>query len=128
MNESELNYIIKHDISNSYIGVEIYKENNNRLSLVCSNDFCKECGRINIVNVITVKSYRNKGIGTIALNEFIEICKKEKFKIITGDIVTIDWNDTGPKKLKSFYEKAGFKVFLNKKLKTGLIIKRLDYD
>lgn len=55
-----------------------------------------------IMNVVTRKDYRNKGVGTILLNELISICKE--FKV---NFIFLEVNEENKPAIK-LYEKVGF--------------------
>ncbi len=55
-----------------------------------------------IMNIVTRKDYRNKGIGTLLLNELISICKEFK-----ANSIFLEVNEDNKPAIK-LYEKAGF--------------------
>lgn len=66
---------------------------------------------VHITNIVTAKSYRNKGLGSIMLNKLIEIAKLET----DIDSITLEVNSNNIPAQK-LYEKYGFKtVGLRKK-------------
>lgn len=56
-----------------------------------------------IMNIVTRKDYRNKGVGTLLLNKLISICKEFKAKSIFLEV-----NEDNRPAIK-LYEKIGFK-------------------
>ncbi len=74
-----------------------------------------------IMNIVTRKDYRNKGIGTLLVNELISICKEFK-----ANSIFLEVNEDNIPAIK-LYEKVGFKnVGIRKnyyKSKNGIVMK-----
>jgi len=62
---------------------------------------------------------QDKGIGSIVLQSFLDICDENKIKKAWGEISEVDWDHVD--KLKNLYEKFGFLVTLNDEKKNGSI-------
>lgn len=79
-----------------------------------------------IMNIVTRKDYRNKGIGTLLLNELISICKEFK-----ANSIFLEVNEENKPAIK-LYEKVGFEsVSIRKnyyKDKNGIVMQYLAED
>ncbi len=62
-----------------------------------------------IMNIVTKKAYRGKGIGTLLLKSLIMLCNKYKVKYINLEVYE------GNKPAIHLYEKSGFKVVGHRK-------------
>lgn len=79
-----------------------------------------------IMNIVTKKDYRNKGIGTLLLNELISICKEFK-----ANSIFLEVNENNKPAIK-LYEKVGFEsISIRKnyyKDKNGIVMRYIAED
>lgn len=106
---------------------ELMSENSRYIAAFLGNDIIGFAGikitydEADIMNIVTKKTYRQKGIGTILFNNLISICKELKIKTLFLEV-----NEDNLPAI-SLYKKLGFsQIFLRKnyyKDKNGIVMR-----
>lgn len=94
---------------------ELQSENSKYLVAKLNNEIIGFAGikiiidKADIMNIVTKKTYRNQGIGTLLLNEIISLCQKLNLTSISLEVNEIN------KSAIHIYENFGFKKVGNRK-------------
>ncbi|MDO7908815.1 GNAT family N-acetyltransferase [Paenibacillus sp. JX-17] len=83
----------------------------------------EEKSSIKIEDIQVSEQYRNRGFGSIAMEELFKIAKKIKVKRISGSFSHVDRDHID--RLKHFYGKHGFVVNINESSQSESISKEL---
>ncbi len=94
---------------------ELQSENSKYLVAKLNNEIIGFAGikiiidKADIMNIVTKKTYRNQGIGTLLLNEIINLCKKQNFNSVSLEVNEINSSAI------HLYENFNFKITGNRK-------------
>lgn len=94
--------VFKNELLNQNSKYIVAKTNNKIIGFA---GIWKAVDMVHITNIVTAKSFRNKGLGSIMLNKLIELAKLET----NIDSITLEVNSNNIP-AQRLYEKYGFKI------------------